>query len=234
MNQEYYVDSKVGVGEMVVESVFVSKVFGWMTAGLVASGAVASYVAFNPKLAGLIIGTKFMFLGLIIAELLLVMALGSMINVMSAATATALFMAYSVLNGLTLSVIFLACQLSSIGTVFFITAGMFGAMCVLGFLTKKDLSSLGGIFLMALIGLLLAMLVNIFLGNSVLDIVISAIGALIFVGLTAYDAQKIKLMSNASMDAESERKAAIIGALALYLDFINLFLFLLRLFGKRR
>ncbi len=234
MNESYYVGARQNVGTLVAERTFVSKVYAWMSLGLVATALVAAYVAFNPKLARLIIGNQFMFFGIIIAELLLVMAIGGLIKSMSSATATALFIAYSILNGLTLSVIFLAYTIGSVATVFFICAGLFGTMSAVGFMTKMDLTSMGGLLSMAVIGLVVAMLVNLFLKSNMMDLIVSAIGVLVFVGLTAYDAQKIKLMSNASMDGESERKAAICGALALYLDFINLFLFLLRLFGRRR
>ncbi len=214
---------------------FIAKVYAWMSFALAITALVAMYVASQPNLVKLIIGNKIIFYGLMIGELLVVMALVGFIEKMSAATATAVFFAYAVMNGLTLSVIFLAFTATSITSTFFITAGTFGAMSAYGYFTKRDLTSIGNICFMALIGLIIATIVNIFWVNNMFSLIISCVGVLIFVGLTAYDTQKIKELG-ATVDENSEagRKGAVLGALALYLDFINLFLMLLRLFGDRR
>ncbi len=219
---------------VIAESVFFVKVYGWMFAALIITGLMSLFVASNPRLASLFIGTRFIFFGLIIAELLLVVVISRMINRMAAATAGALFVAYSLINGLTFSVIFLAYTAQSIAGAFFITAGTFGVMSLYGYLTKRNLSSIGNICFMALIGLIIASVVNIFLRSSMFDLIVSIAGVIIFVGLTAYDTQKIKNMLAESSDSETGAKVAIIGALSLYLDFINLFLFILRLVGRRR
>ncbi len=157
------------------------------------------------------------------------------INRLSAVTATLLFILYSIINGATLSVIFLIYELSSIATVFFITAGTFGTMALIGYTTKVDLSSMGKILMMALIGLIIATFVNIFVKSDGLTMILSYVGVVIFVGLTAWDSQKIKHMLMMAPDAgEAAQKLALLGALTLYLDFVNLFLYLLRIFGKRR
>ncbi|MFA6291751.1 MAG: Bax inhibitor-1/YccA family protein [Victivallales bacterium] len=214
---------------------FISKVYAWMSFALAITALVAMYVASQPNLVKLIIGNKILFYGLMIGELLVVMALVGFIEKMSAATATAVFFAYSVMNGLTLSVIFLAFTATSITSTFFITAGTFGAMSAYGYFTKRDLTSIGNICFMALIGLIIATIVNIFWNNGIFNWIIGCIGVLIFVGLTAYDTQKIKELGvKVDENSEAGRKGAVMGALALYLDFINLFLMLLRLFGDRR
>ncbi len=216
-------------------TVFLAKVFNWMAIGLGLTGAVA-YLTANTGLANSIVGTPLFFI-LIIAELGMVFYLSARIEKMQASTATGLFVAYSVLNGLTLSVIFLAYTSSSIAGTFLITAGMFGAMAVYGLVTKRDLSGMGSFMFMGLIGIIIASIVNIFLQSSSLYWAISVIGVLVFVGLTAYDVQKIKHMGEQGIMEQGEvaiRKGSIIGALALYLDFINLFLMLLRFFGGSR
>ena len=175
-----------------------------------------------------------LFWGLIIAEFALVIGVSAAINKLSLTTATLMFILYSVINGALLSYIFILYTASSISTVFFITAGTFAAMAVVGYTTKTDLSSLGKILLMALIGLIIATVVNVFVKSSGFDMILSYVGVLIFVGLTAYDSQKIKQMLLQAPDAgESAQKVALLGALSLYLDFINLFIYLLRIFGKR-
>jgi FtsH-binding integral membrane protein len=178
---------------------------------------------------------QILFWGLIIAEFALVIGVSSAINKLSLTTATLMFVLYSIINGALLSFIFLAYTQSSIATVFFITAGTFAAMAFVGYTTKTDLSSLGKYLLMALIGIIIATLVNVFfVKSSILDLGISYLGVLIFVGLTAYDTQKIKNMLLQAPDAgEQAQKYALLGALSLYLDFINLFIYLLRIFGKR-
>ncbi len=214
---------------------FIAKVYAWMSFALIVTALVAMYIAFNPKLAKLIIGNQILFFGLIIGEVLLVIAISALINKMSAATATALFFAYAAMNGLTLSVIFLAYTASSITSTFFITAGTFGVMSAYGYFTKSDLTTIGNICMMALIGIIIAVVVNIFLASNTLNLIISCIGVLVFVGLTAYDTQKIKQIGESVDEASEEgRKGAVMGALALYLDFINLFLMLLNLLGDRK
>jgi FtsH-binding integral membrane protein len=218
-----------------LEQAFVTKVFIWMTWGLLITGVVAAVVANYKPLNEAIFGNMGVFWGLAIGELALVWVISAGINRLSAATASGLFIVYSALNGLTLSWIFLVYTQASITSTFFVTAGMFGTMAIFGYVTKKDLSSLGGFLLMALVGLIIASVVNLFLGNAKLYWLITYAGIFIFVGLTAYDMQKIRGMSRFAMEgAEVAQKAAIMGALALYLDFINLFILLLRLMGRRK
>ena len=216
-------------------TVFLAKVFNWMAIGLALTGGVALLTA-NTGLARTIVATPLFFI-LVLAELGLVFFLSARIEKIQPATATGLFVGYAVLNGLTLSVIFLAYTSASIASTFFITAGMFGAMAVYGLVTKRDLSAMGSFLFMGLIGIILASIVNIFLKSSALYWTISVIGVLVFVGLTAWDVQKIKNMGEQGIMSQGEgaiRKGAILGALALYLDFINLFLMLLRFFGSSR
>ena len=212
------------------------KVYLWMTLALCASGLTALGAVSSETMMSLILGSRTAFFLLIIAELGVVFYLNIAIRKISFKTAAALFMVYSILNGATLSVIFLVYQLPSIISTFFITAGTFGAMAWLGHTTKKDLSSIGQMLSMALIGLIIASIVNIFWANNVLYWITTYVGVFIFVGLTAYDAQKIKNMLNKRNQHNSEeiRKIALIGSLMLYLDFVNLFLYLLRLFGKKK
>ena len=214
--------------------ILMRKVYVWMTLALVITGATAYGVATSPGLMMTIATNQLLFWGLIIAEFGLVIAISAAINKLSLTTATLLFILYSVINGATLSFIFAVYTMSSIASVFFITAGTFAVMAVVGYTTKKDLTSMGKILLMALIGIIIATVVNIFLKSTGLEMIVSYLGVLIFVGLTAYDSQKIKQMLMQAPDAgESAQKLALLGALTLYLDFINLFLYLLRIFGKR-
>lgn len=215
--------------------VLMRKVYVWMALALAITGMTAYYVATSPTILGTILSNNILFYGLIIAELALVIGLSAAINRLSLFTATLMFILYSVVNGATMSFIFLLYEMSSIATVFFITAGTFGAMAVVGYTTKKDLTSMGRILFMGLIGLVIASLVNIFLKSDGMTLVLSYIGVIIFVGLTAWDSQKIKYMLMQAPDVnEGTQKLALLGALTLYLDFINLFLYLLRIFGKRR
>ena len=173
--------------------------------------------------------------GLVIAEFALVIGISAAINRLSLATATLMFVAYSVINGAMLSSIFMIYTAASIASVFFITAATFAVMALIGYTTKTDLTSVGKLLFMALIGLVIATIVNMFIGSSTLTMICSYVGVLIFVGLTAYDSQKIKNMLMQAPDAgESSQKLALLGALTLYLDFINLFIYLLRIFGDRR
>lgn len=211
------------------------KVFVWMTLALAITGLTAYGVATSPAILSLIFSSKVTFFGLIIAEFALVFAISGAINRLSLSTATLLFILYSVINGATLSTIFFAFSVATIGKVFFITAGTFGAMALVGYTTKTDLTSMGKLLFMALLGIIIASVVNMFVGSSGLDLILSYVGVLVFVGLTAYDTQKIKQMCQSAPDAgESAQKLALIGALSLYLDFINLFLYLLRIFGNNR
>ncbi|MBM6663124.1 Bax inhibitor-1/YccA family protein [Marseilla massiliensis] len=210
------------------------KVYVWMTLALVITGFTAYAVATSPGLLMTIVGNRFVLLGLIVAELALVVGISGAINRLSLAVATLMFVLYSVINGATLSVVFLAFTMSSITSVFFITAGTFATMALVGYTTKKDLTSMGRMLFMALIGLVIATVVNMFMRSSGLDMILNYVGVLVFVGLTAYDTQKIKeqLMMADNM-GEAAQKVALVGALTLYLDFINLFLYLLRILGKR-
>jgi hypothetical protein len=210
------------------------KVYTWMALALVITGFTAYGVAHSPSLMAMIFGNQILFWGLIIAELALVFIVSGMINRLSLATATLLFILYSIINGATLSMIFVAFSTAVIAKTFFITAGMFAAMSVFGYVTKRDLSGIGRILFMALIGIIIATIVNLFVKSSGFDLIISYLGVAIFVGLTAWDTQKIKqmLLMADGMD-ESVQKIALMGALSLYLDFINLFLYLLRIFGNR-
>ncbi len=216
-------------------TVFLAKVFNWMAIGLGLTGAVAWFTA-SSGLAMQFVATP-VFMVLILLELGMVFYLSARINKIQAGTATGLFIGYAILNGLTLSMIFLAYTQSSIAATFFITAGMFGSMAVYGLVTKRDLSGMGSFLFMGLIGIIIASVVNIFLQSSSLYWAISLIGVFVFVGLTAYDVQKIKTMGEQGIMEQGEeaiKKGAIMGALALYLDFINLFLMLLRFFGGSR
>lgn len=212
------------------------QVYLWMALALAITGFMAMLVADSYVMQTLIFSSRITFFGLIIAELALVWYLSARINRISFTTATFMFIIYSLLNGAMLSSVFLVYTASSIASTFFITAGTFGTMCVYGYITKKDLTSIGNICLMALIGLIIAGLVNIFLKSETMSFVISGLGVLIFVGLTAYDSQKIKhlLLTEGVEVNDSTRKIALLGSLTLYLDFINLFLYLLRFLGDRR
>ena len=214
--------------------VLMRKVYVWMTLALVITGFTAYGVATSPGVQQAIFTNQIVFWGLVIAEFALVIGVSAAINRLSLAMATLMFILYSVINGALLSSIFLIYTASSISTVFFITAGTFATMALIGYTTKTDLSSIGKYLFMALIGLIIATFVNFFIKSSGFDYILSYIGVLIFVGLTAYDSQKIKQMLLQAPDAgEGAQKIALLGALSLYLDFINLFLYLLRIFGRR-
>ena len=216
---------------------FIRSVYNWMAIGLALTGFTAYYVANTPALVQLIFGNQLLFFGLIIGELALVFYISARIQKIQASTATALFVLYSVLNGATLSFIFLVYTASSITSTFFICAATFVACSVYGWTTKRDLTSLGGFLTMGLIGIIIASVVNMFFRSSAMSMIISYIGVIVFVGLTAYDTQHLKTMAlnqPADLEAGVIRKGAILGALKLYLDFINLFLMLLRIFGGGR
>lgn len=228
----YSVESQ---GRTLAFATLMKNVYLWMTLALAVTGLTAAYVAMNPGWVYAIATNSVLFFGLIIAELAVVMILSARIARLSFATAGLMFAAYSVLNGVTLSVIFLAYTMSSIATTFFVTAGTFGAMPLVGYTVKKDLSAMGRVLIMALIGLIIASIVNMFVASSALDWAITYIGVLVFVGLTAYDTQKIKQMMLMHGDEVNDgtMKLALMASLTLYLDFINLFLYLLRIFGRR-
>jgi uncharacterized protein len=216
---------------------FVRSVYNWMFIGLALTGFIAYYISSNDAIRNMIFGNKAVFFILIIAELGLVFSISGLINRMSAATATGLFVLYSALNGATLSFIFLVYTASSIASTFFICSVTFLACSVYGWATKKDLTSLGGFFMMGLFGIIIASLVNLFIRSTAMSLIISYIGVFVFVGLTAYDTQKLKNMAMTQpdgLDGAVIRKGAILGALSLYLDFINLFLMLLNILGQRR
>ena len=235
--QDYELKEYANERQWAVSEVFpalMRKVYLWMTMALVITGFTAYGVANTPALKTALYSNPTIFWILAIAELALVFGVTAAINRISLTTATLMFILYSVLNGAMLSSIFLVYTQSSIATVFFITAGTFGAMALVGYTTKTDLSSMGKILFMALIGLIIATIVNFFVKSSGLDLILSYVGVLIFVCLTAWDSQKIKQMMLQAPDAsEGIQKMALLGALTLYLDFINLFIYLLRIFGKR-
>lgn len=217
-----------------IQSGFVQRVYNWMGLGLATTAVASLFTASSPVMMQLIFGNPLVFFGLIIGELGLVMALSAAIGRLKASTATMMFFVYAALNGVTLSAVFLAYTQASIANTFFITAGTFGAMSLYGHATQKDLTSWSSFLTMGLIGIIIASLVNLFFQSEAIYWVITYAGILVFVGLTAYDAQQIKAMALQGFgDEETAKKGAVIGALRLYLDFINLFLMLLRLFGRR-
>lgn len=212
-------------------------VYGWMACGLLMTALTAMTVAGHPDIIIAIATNKLLMWGLFGAEIGLVLWLSARINSMSSMTAGLMFAAYAILNGVTMSFIFLAYTMESISSTFFTTAGTFAIMSLIGYTTKRDLSGIGKILTMLLIGLVVATVVNIFVGNSGLSLILNYVGVLVFVGLTAYDTQKIKaLVHEASMygDEEQTNKLALMGSLTFYLDFINLFLYLLRFWGNRK
>lgn len=218
------------------QSTLLRSVYVWMTLALVITGFVSMYVAQSYQLISFIFGNRLALWGMLIAELAVVFYLSARINSISFTKATVMFIIYSILNGATLASIFLVYTMSSIASTFFVAAGTFGVMALYGYVTKSDLTRIGNICLMALIGLIIATLVSMFWQNSMLQMIITYIGVILFVGLTAYDSQKIKrlLTADGIEVTEETQKIALLGALTLYLDFINLFLYLLRLLGDRK
>ena len=216
---------------------FVRSVYNWMAIGLALTGFVAFYVSKSPSLVQLIFGNPLILIVFILAYFGLVMYLSGRINKISAGTATSLFILYSALTGVLLASVFLVYTAESIASTFFICAGTFVGCSIYGWTTKKDLTSWRGFLMMGLIGIVIAILVNMFIRSSAMSMIIGCIGVIVFVGLTAYDTQKLKTMAltqPAGLDGGVIRKGAILGALSLYLDFVNLFLMLLRVFGQRR
>lgn len=216
---------------IVAQNTLVRQVYAWMGAGLLVTALMAFVTVSSPALFQALVGNRLVFYALIFGELALVFAISGAINRLSATTATLMFIGYSALNGVTLSTIFLVYTADSISSTFVISAGMFGTMSVFGYLTKRDLTSWGSFLFMGLIGIVIASIVNIFVASSAVSWVVSAIGVIVFTGLTAYDTWKIKELAAGGV---SGRKPAILGALTLYLDFINLFLMLLRFTGRQR
>jgi len=220
---------------VVQDNVFVARVYWWMGIGLGITAGVSMLVAQSGELVQAIFGNPILLIVLFLAQLGMVVGIGVAARRASPALAASMFVAYAGMLGLTMSSIFLVYTSSSIASTFFVSGGMFGAMSLYGWTTKRDLTGIGSLCFMALIGIILASIVNIFVGSTALGWLITYAGVAIFVGLTAYDTQKIKRIG-ASVDSEGAvgRGLAIQGALALYLDFVNLFLFLLRLFGRRK
>jgi len=234
-NNEYRTVNVIPEELKVAQSKYMSKVYGWMAFALAITGIVSFLVASSPQLVNLIVMNRILFMVLLFGELGLVFWLSARFHKMSYTTAMTGFIAYSVLNGLTLSFIFLAYTMSSIASTFFITAGTFAIMSIYGYFTKTDLTNIGKVLMMLLVGLILATVVNIFMKSPTLYWITTYAGVAIFVGLIAYDTQKIKnYFLQIGGDENMIKKIAIIGALNLYLDFINLFMFLLRLFGGSR
>lgn len=216
---------------VVKQNALIRQVYAWMGAGLAITAVLALITLSSPVILKAVLGNRLIFYGLMIGELALVFTLSGAINRLSATTATLIFIAYSALNGVTLSVVALVYTSNSIASTFVITAGMFGAMSIYGYVTRRDLTSWGSFLFMGLIGVVIASVVNIFVASSAVSWVVSGIGVIVFTGLTAYDTWKIKEMAAQGTEG---RKPAILGALTLYLDFINLFLMLLRFTGSRR
>ena len=218
-----------------VVATLMRNVYIWMTLALVITGLTAMVTAKSEALMTFIFTNNWALIALMILQLGLVFYFSARLNRMSFSTATAVFILYSAITGLTFSSIFVVFSMSSIATTFFITAGMFAAMALVGSFTKKDFSGIGKFALMALIGLIIAGIVNMFLRNAMMDFIVSGIGVLVFAGLTAYDSQKIRQMLQMQSEInESTQKLALFGSLSLYLDFINIFLYLLRFFGSSR
>lgn len=216
------------------QSTFITKVYAWMSIALILTGLVAYWASTTPSVIEAIFSNTLVFYGMLIGELLLVGYLVTVINKISYQTAQLVFLIYSILNGLTLSMVFLVYTSETIYSTFFVTAGTFGVMSLYGYFTKKDLTRIGNLAFMALIGIIIASIVNIFLQSPMLYWITTYVGVLIFVGLIAYDTQKLKNLSlSVDIDSEAGQKGALMGALTLYLDFINLFLLLLRVLGRR-
>lgn len=214
---------------------FMYKVYGWMAAGLTLTAVTAYYIFSNPTLFNKIFSSPLIFIGLLVGQIALVASLSAFIVRMATSTAIAVFLGYSVLTGVTLSSIFFVYKIESIYLAFGVAGGMFGAMALYGYVTKDDLTGVGSLARMGLFGIIIALLVNMFLGSVQMDYIISLIAVAVFTLLIAYDSQKIKQIGHVLIDqGEMVDKAALLGALTFYLDFINLFLFLLRLLGQRR
>ncbi len=233
---ESYTPYISGAGSIEAVNTLFRKVYQYMALGLILTAVTAWLTASSPAMINAFFGSRAPLIIVAVAELGLVLYLSATIAKHSASTSLLLFGLYSILNGITCSVVLLVYTNESVYTAFLSTAGMFGAMSLYALYTKRDITSWGSFLQMGLIGLIIAMVVNMFVGSTAAETVISVIGIIIFMGLTAYDTAKIKSLADGAgmLDDESSGKIAVMGALALYLDFINLFLYLLRLFGKRR
>ncbi len=233
--EEFSMHVEYGTLDSGTVSHFLTHVYGWMMLGLGVTAATAYSVAATPALLEKVVTTPFLFYGIFIAQLALVIVLSVRLMRMSFAAAAATFLAYAVLTGVTFSVLFLIFELSSLGFVFLITAGMFGCMATYGYLTRADLSGMRGVLLLGLFGLIIGGLVNMYFKSNTADFVLSIVGVVVFCLLTAYDMQRLKgFAQRFAGDAGLLSRGAILGALMLYLDFINLFLRLLQLLGKRK
>lgn len=233
MSYETKISTKQYETTAVATNTLIRSVYIWMCTALLLTGATATLVAGSPRIMEIVFSSNIFFWGLLIAQFGLVWAISAKVNSFSLPTLSGLFMLYSVLTGVTFSVFFLAFTAESIASTFFITAGTFAAMSLYGYFTKSDLTKLGNLMLMALIGIIIASVVNIFLKSEMMYWIVTYVGVLVFIGLIAYDTQKIKALAYAN-DNEHTQKLAICGALSLYLDFINLFIMLLRIFGQRK
>lgn len=236
MEYNNYYDKGQTLAQSSVFAVLMRNVYTWMACGLAMTALTAMIVGRNENWV-YTIATSGMYWGLLIAEVVLVIFLSARIHKMSFATAGLMFAAYAILNGVTMSFIMLVYTAESIAQAFFVTAGTFGGMSLVGYFTKKDLSVMGRTLMMALIGLIIATAVNIFWQNSMMASILNYAGVIIFAGLTAYDTQKIKVMFQQNQHSginDQTNKMALMGSLELYLDFINLFLYILRLFGNRK
>jgi FtsH-binding integral membrane protein len=236
MEYNNYYDKGQTLAQSSVFAVLMRNVYTWMACGLAMTALTAMIVGRNENWV-YTLATSGMYWGFAIAEIVLVLFLSARIHKLSFATAGLMFAAYAILNGVTMSIIMLLYTAESIAQAFFVTAGTFGAMSLVGFFIKKDLSAMGRTLMMALIGLIIATIVNIFWQNSMMASILNYAGVIIFVALTAYDTQKIKVMLQQAQYAgisDQTNKLALMGSLTLYLDFINLFLYILRLFGNRK
>jgi uncharacterized protein len=214
-------------------SAFLSAVYGWMCAGLVITAATAWYIAASPAIVRALVSNRLLFWGLLIAQLGIVFVLSARVQKLAASTASLLFILYSAVTGVTLSLVLLAFTGESVATTFLVTAGMFGGLAVYGTTTKRSLAGYGQFLFMGLLGVVLASIVGLFWHSDAFQFVLSFVGVIVFTGLTAYDAQRLKNMALEMPDGQTT-SYAVVGALALYLDFVNLFLFLLRFTGNRR
>jgi len=222
-----------GVASAARVTVFLRTVYGWMCAGLAITALVAGSIANSPTLAQVLVTNHLLFLGLFVGQIALVFFLSARVDTLAPGTATVLFVAYAALTGVTVSVLVLAYTEASIATTFVVTAGMFGALALYGSTTSRSLAGMGQFLFMGVIGLVLASIVGLFWHSPTLQFLISVVGVIVFTGLTAWDAQRLKQMALALPEGQVG-SYAIVGALSLYLDFINLFLFLLRFLGDRR
>lgn len=231
-------DKMQSSSEVTMFAQLMRNVYLWMALGLLMTGLTAMTIAKNEGLVYTIFSNAPLFWGIAIVELALVMILSAALNKLSFATAGIMFAIYAILNGVTMSLIFFAYTSESIAQTFFVTSGTFAAMSAFGYFTKRDLSFIGRILIMLLIGLIITTLVNLFFKNSMVESITNYVGIVLFVGLTAYDTQKIKKMllagSHSDLDGSTLSKLALLGSLELYLDFVNLFLYLLRFMGKRK